>query len=159
MMGAHGSPYGARPESRSAEEFFALNLYARLEVPEGATDEEIRSSYRRLLKEVHPDLNSYRGEDQRARFDEIMRAANEARDTLLDPEKRARYDLRLRGRHSSRTGSSRKQWQRSTTQANSYPSAESPDSDDPDLLDGWYEMPKFVQRAVYALKTWWHRQP
>ena len=61
--------------------------YKTLGVSKTATAEEIRSAYRKLAKETHPDLNPGNAEAER-RFKEIS-AAN---DILGDPEKRKRFD-------------------------------------------------------------------
>ena len=61
--------------------------YKTLAVSKTATAEEIRSAYRKLAKETHPDLNPGNAEAER-RFKEIS-AAN---DILGDPEKRKRFD-------------------------------------------------------------------
>ena len=57
--------------------------YETLKVPETATQEDIKSSYRILSKEYHPD----KGGDP-----EEMQEINEAYSVLGDPEKRACYD-------------------------------------------------------------------
>jgi len=60
--------------------------YARLGVSPKATDEEIRSAYRRLAKELHPDKNP--GPDANRAFQLL----NDAYKVLSDPERRAAYD-------------------------------------------------------------------
>ena len=66
------------------------DLYAVLGVSHDATDDEIKSAYRRLARELHPDVNG----DPRAerRFKEISAAY----ETLSDPSRRQRYDARTR---------------------------------------------------------------
>ncbi len=62
------------------------DYYALLEIEFGATEEEIRKAYRRLVKEYHPDHND---DPQAARkFIEIT----EAYETLTDPVRRREYD-------------------------------------------------------------------
>ena len=62
------------------------DYYEVLDVPRGATAEEIKSSFRRLARQFHPDMN--KDADAEERFKEI----NEAYAILSDEEKRAAYD-------------------------------------------------------------------
>ena len=65
----------------------AKNPYEVLGVKAEATDEQIRSAYRKLAKKFHPDLNPGNKQAE-ARFKEI----SVAYDLLSDKEKRARFD-------------------------------------------------------------------
>jgi len=64
------------------------DYYEILNVSKDASPDEIKSSYRRLAKKYHPDLNPNDKEAEK-RFKEI----NEAYEILSDPEKRKRYDM------------------------------------------------------------------
>jgi curved DNA-binding protein CbpA len=65
--------------------------YEILGVAPDATPEEIRAAYRALVKQYHPDVNH--DPDAGERFIAIQQAY----ETLIDPDARARYDLALRG--------------------------------------------------------------
>lgn len=62
------------------------DFYDVLGVRRDATDQEIKSAFRRLAKKYHPDANG--DADAEIRFKEI----NTAYETLKDPQKRAAYD-------------------------------------------------------------------
>ncbi|MBF8267637.1 MAG: chaperone protein DnaJ [Dehalococcoidia bacterium] len=62
------------------------DYYEVLDVPRGASPEEIRTKFRRLALEYHPDRNSDPGAQDK--FKEV----NEAYQVLSDPQKRAEYD-------------------------------------------------------------------
>jgi curved DNA-binding protein len=61
------------------------DYYAILGVAKTATEKEIKSAYRKLARQYHPDVNP-KAADQ---FKDI----NEAYEVLSDPDKRKRYDL------------------------------------------------------------------
>ena len=65
----------------------ANDYYETLGVARGATEKEIRSAYRRLAREHHPDVNQG-DKGAEARFKRI----NEAYQTLSDPDSRKKYD-------------------------------------------------------------------
>lgn len=65
------------------------DYYKRLEVAPNATREQIRTSYHRLVRLYHPDLNTQAQ-------DTLIKQLNEAYAILSNPVKRAAYDkLRL----------------------------------------------------------------
>jgi len=70
------------------------DYYATLGVERSADDSTIKSAYRRLAKEYHPDTN--KAPDAEAKFKEI----NEAYETLKDQHKRAQYNAASFGNKS-----------------------------------------------------------
>lgn len=64
------------------------DYYKILNVPRGASADEIKKAFRKLARQYHPDVNP--GDKKaEARFKEI----NEAYEVLSDPDKRKKYDL------------------------------------------------------------------
>jgi molecular chaperone DnaJ len=64
-----------------------VDLYVVLGLAHGATESDIKRAYRRLARRFHPDINPG---DRMAevRFRQIL----EAYETLIDPDRRSRYD-------------------------------------------------------------------
>ncbi len=65
----------------------SADYYERLGVPRDASEAEVKKAFRRLARELHPDVN---GHDPEA--EEKFKAAAEAYEVLSDPERRATYD-------------------------------------------------------------------
>lgn len=63
------------------------NYYEIMGLSENATPEEIKSTFRKLAMQYHPDRNGG-SEEAASRFKEV----NEAHSILSDPQKRAQYD-------------------------------------------------------------------
>lgn len=77
----------------------AKNYYEILGVEKNATEDEIRTQYRKLVKQYHPDLHPG-DEAAAAKFKEI----NEANEVLSDPKKRAAYDYEQEHPYASQGG-------------------------------------------------------
>src|SRR2546426_12144756 len=63
------------------------DLYAVLGIAREASGEDIKRAYRRLARELHPDVNS--DPEAERRFKQVTAAYQ----TLSDPAKRRQYDL------------------------------------------------------------------
>lgn len=70
----------------------AMNYYELLEVDPEARKEDIRKSYRRLVKKFHPDANPGRAKWAASKFRDLKSAY----DILIDDEGRRNYDASLR---------------------------------------------------------------
>jgi molecular chaperone DnaJ len=83
----------------------AADYYETLGIERGADEAEIKKAFRRLARELHPDVNK---DDPDA--EEKFKAAAEAYEVLSDPERRRTYDafgqegLRSGGFHSQAQG-------------------------------------------------------
>lgn len=64
-----------------------MDLYIVLGVERGAPSGEIKKAYRRLARRLHPDINPGDREAE-ARFRQVL----DAYETLIDPDRRRRYD-------------------------------------------------------------------
>ena len=63
------------------------DFYRLLEVDRSASEEEIKRSYRRLARELHPDTNKDPAAEER------FKRITVAYETLRDAERRRRYDM------------------------------------------------------------------
>jgi curved DNA-binding protein CbpA len=72
----------------------SINYYQVLDVPLGATREEITRAYRGLMRLTHPD--NFRDPDQRAKAEERTKLINAAYNVLSKPEIRSEYDAQMR---------------------------------------------------------------
>ena len=64
-----------------------MDLYQRLGIKRGASDEEVKKAYRSLAKQLHPDRNK-----DNPKAAERFAQVTHAYDLLSDKDKRARYD-------------------------------------------------------------------
>ncbi len=102
MTAAQGSQSFWRPlrEGHAIGRINKMNeLYQRLGVTLSATAEEIKMAYRKLAKQLHPDLHP-NDPHAEAKF----KAVNEAYEILSDPDKRASYDTSQRPSQGERKG-------------------------------------------------------
>src|SRR5690349_9885792 len=60
--------------------------YTVLGVPHGATDDQIRKAYLKLVKELHPDVNPAKSAEER------FKKVTAAHEILGDPERRRQFD-------------------------------------------------------------------
>ncbi|HEY6295567.1 MAG TPA: DnaJ domain-containing protein, partial [Streptosporangiaceae bacterium] len=65
----------------------ATDYYALLKIRRDATQEEVKRAYRRLARELHPDVNP--DPETQERFKEITQAY----EVLSDTDKRRMYDM------------------------------------------------------------------
>ena len=66
-----------------------IDYYEALGVPRTATEKEIKTAYRKLARQHHPDL--HQGDAKKA-AEEKFKTINEAYEVLSDADKRAKYD-------------------------------------------------------------------
>lgn len=68
------------------------DFYSIMGLSPTATEQEIKTAYRKLARKYHPDLN------KEPQAEERFKEMGEAYDTLRDPKKRAQYDQYLKNR-------------------------------------------------------------
>jgi len=82
------------------------DYYKILGIKKGATEKEIKSAFRKLARQCHPDMNP---DDPSA--EQRFKDLNEAYEVLSDPEKRSKYD---------NLGADWQRWQRTGGQPNDF---------------------------------------
>ena len=73
------------------------NYYQILGISASASQDEIKAAFKKLAKEFHPDKHD--GSDKY--YEEQFKRINSAYQTLSNPDKKARYDFKLRYRAST----------------------------------------------------------
>ena len=68
------------------------DYYEVLGVGRNATEQEIKSAYRKMAVKYHPDKHLNDTEEQKKEAEEKFKEASEAYSVLSDPDKKARYD-------------------------------------------------------------------
>src|SRR5919199_6483486 len=76
-------------------EWLEKDYYALLGVPETASEQDISRAYRKLARELHPDVNP-----DKPGAEERFKEVSGAYDVLGDPAKRKEYDERRRIRQA-----------------------------------------------------------
>jgi len=74
------------------------DYYRILEVPPGASGDEIKQAFRRLARRYHPDVSS------EPEAEELFKRLNEAYEVLGDRDRRAAYDRSVPGRDEAADG-------------------------------------------------------
>jgi curved DNA-binding protein CbpA len=75
-----------------------INYYQVLQVQEGSNREEIKNSFRRLVKKYHPDKNKKNGDFSEEKIKVLIKAYK----TLTDSQERLYYDKLLQNRNVER---------------------------------------------------------
>ena len=65
------------------------DFYQVLGIPRTASADDIKKAYRRLARQLHPDLHSG---TKKAEMEKKFKELNEANEVLSDPDKRKKYD-------------------------------------------------------------------
>src|SRR5688500_18647017 len=82
------------------------DYYALLGTTPDATQRQIKTAYRKRMKEAHPDLAGYEDATEKHRREVLAKQINEAYTVLSDPMQRRRYDRNRRSSNAARPSAS-----------------------------------------------------
>lgn len=72
-----------------------ITYYTILGISRTATQSEIKTAYRSLLKKIHPDTVDTLSSELRSKAEEVTQVIVEAYSVLSDPDRRREYDRKL----------------------------------------------------------------
>ena len=137
-----------------------IDLYSVLAVPRNATTHQIRTSFRRLARERHPDL--YQGEEK-VQAESAFQELTEAFNVLSNPERRRQYDDELRQASGPQVAKQRETatvWVkrgieafRTGNLARAEADLEQATVEDPDFARAWYLLARTRQKREQRAKA------
>ena len=68
------------------------DYYDILGVSRDASEEDIKKAYKKIMLKYHPDRMGNKSDKEKKEAEEIVKSANEAYETLSDPQKKQEYD-------------------------------------------------------------------
>lgn len=82
--------------TNSQQTAMPADYYTLLGIPDTASLRQIKTAYRKRMKEVHPDLAGGQDPVEKRRREALAKQINEAYEVLSDPALRRRYDAHRR---------------------------------------------------------------
>ena len=68
------------------------DYYDILGVSRDASEDDIKKAYKKIMLKYHPDRMGNKSDKEKKEAEEIVKSANEAYETLSDPQKKQEYD-------------------------------------------------------------------